>query len=74
MVKLTDKDLMPFGKHKGLSMMEVPASYLDWLIDQDWIKDWPAVKNYIEDNKDVIDSELDKVAMESKHGDYGNRG
>lgn len=24
---LTDDQLMPFGKHKGISMKEVPASY-----------------------------------------------
>ena len=29
--ELTDTDLMPFGKHKGLPMMDVPANYLFWL-------------------------------------------
>lgn len=28
---LTDTDLMPFGKHKGKLMQDVPASYLHWL-------------------------------------------
>lgn len=31
MKELTDTDLMPFGKHKGESMQDVPASYLHWL-------------------------------------------
>jgi uncharacterized protein (DUF3820 family) len=30
---LTDLDPMPFGKHKGTIMQEVPASYLAWLKD-----------------------------------------
>lgn len=28
---MTDQDLMPFGKHKGAKMEDVPASYLLWL-------------------------------------------
>jgi len=28
---LTDKDPMPFGKHKGTWMQYVPAGYLHWL-------------------------------------------
>ena len=28
---LQDTDPMPFGKHKGIPMQDVPASYLFWL-------------------------------------------
>lgn len=28
---LNDLDPMPFGKHKGIPMQDVPASYLHWL-------------------------------------------
>ena len=28
---LSDLDPMPFGKHKGVPMQDVPASYLHWL-------------------------------------------
>lgn len=31
MKKLTDTDPMPFGKHKGVPMQDVPASYLHYL-------------------------------------------
>ncbi|GEM_PF-3009424 len=44
----SDSDRMPFGKHKGAQMMDVPADYLDWLRGQDWIVKWPKVMNYIE--------------------------
>ncbi len=30
---LTDDSPMPFGKHKGVPMKDVPASYLLWLDD-----------------------------------------
>lgn len=30
-MKLEDTDPMPFGKHKGELMQDVPASYLHWL-------------------------------------------
>lgn len=56
---MDDDDLMPFGKHQGTPMGEVPAHYLDWLIGQPWVSQWPAVQQYILDNKAVIDCELD---------------
>ena len=31
MKQLQDTDQMPFGKYKGTSMQDVPASYLHWL-------------------------------------------
>lgn len=30
MSDLKDTDPMPFGKHKGMPMQDVPASYLHW--------------------------------------------
>jgi hypothetical protein len=32
---MTSRDLMPFGKHKGLPLEQVPRSYAKWLCDQD---------------------------------------
>lgn len=29
---------MPFGKHRGVALEDIPTSYLDWLIGQDWIQ------------------------------------
>lgn len=34
MPTLTDNDHMPFGKHKGLPMSEVPAEYLQWFLNK----------------------------------------
>ena len=31
MTQLNDTDKMPFGKHTGVPMQDVPASYLHWL-------------------------------------------
>lgn len=60
-MNFTDETLMPFGKHQGKKLANVPASYLLWLEDQ--IK--PKAPNkrtlnekllleYIEDNRDVL--------------------
>jgi hypothetical protein len=57
-IALRDNDPMPFGKHKGTSMKNVPADYLDWLRGQDWIAKWPMVAAYLDSNKSVIDAEL----------------
>lgn len=36
MSALNDDSLMPFGKHKGKRLEDVPASYLLWLWDDGW--------------------------------------
>lgn len=55
---LTDTSPMPFGKYKGDDMEDVPASYLLWLYDNN--KCNKAVKDYIEDNMDVLKKEIQK--------------
>lgn len=46
-------------------MGQVPADYLDWLRDQDWVEArWPQVWAYIEGNEDTIDDELNDELRE----------
>lgn len=61
---LTDESIMPFGKHKGKEMANVPASYLLWIYDE-WTLPNPRfgfvhqeVKAYIEVNLDVLKKEV----------------
>lgn len=49
---LTDASPMPFGKHQGKKMEDVPASYLLWLWNENVTQ--PAVRAYIQDNLDVL--------------------
>ena len=56
MNKLTDSSPMPFGKYKGDQMINVPAYYLLWLYETG--KCSTNVRDYIEDNIDVLNSEL----------------
>lgn len=55
---LKDSDPFPFGTHKGKPMEKVPASYLDWVIDQSWINKYPDIIEYVERNRKAIDMEL----------------
>ena len=61
---LSDNDKMPFGKYKGFEMANVLASYLLWIYDE-WTLPGPRfafqnkeVKAYIEENLDVLKSEI----------------
>jgi hypothetical protein len=56
----TDKDLFPCGaKFKGKPYGKVPAWYLDWCRDQQWIEEkYPQVIAYINANAAAIDKEL----------------
>jgi hypothetical protein len=52
MPELTDNDKMPFGKYKGKSLIEVPASYLIYCYENYNLRE--ALKNYIKNNMDVL--------------------
>lgn len=57
--KLTDKSVMPFGIHKGKQMIDVPADYLIWCQEQDWIKrEWPPIYDYIQENIAALKYEI----------------
>ncbi len=48
---MTDTDIMPFGKHKGRRMEDVPASYLLWLWDNGvWQEPHKPIHGYIKDS------------------------
>jgi uncharacterized protein (DUF3820 family) len=32
--------IMPFGKHKGDPIEDIPTSYLEWLTEQDFFIEW----------------------------------
>ena len=49
---LKDTDPMPFGKHKGVPMQDVPVGYLHWVYTQ-VEKDGPVIQ-YIKDNLDTL--------------------
>jgi len=64
MRSLTDKSSMPFGKHKGARMKDVPPDYLLWLYEtveddesEDINDNTEAVLDYIEDNLEEIEKE-----------------
>lgn len=62
-MKLTDKDMMPLGKYKGMKMEEVPASYLLDHEDSFALKSSRNAKKihqYILENRDVLLLEIDR--------------
>lgn len=61
MLAFNDETPMPFGKHKGVPLEKVPASYLIWCSENveptDDVR--RALLTYIAENADVIESELE---------------
>lgn len=56
---LTDTDPMPFGKHKGTPMQDVPASYFHWLWGNGLAQDSTSpVADYIRRNKTALAQEF----------------
>lgn len=53
---LTDESPMPWGKHKGVAMANVPASYLLYFYDKGELHD--AVKTYVQENLNVLQLEV----------------
>lgn len=56
---MTDTDPMPFGKHKGKPMSDVPADYLHWLWTNG-VRDQRTspVHKYIKENMDALAQEV----------------
>ncbi len=53
--KLEDTDLMPFGKHRGVKMIDIPASYLLWYLENGSEGN---VKDYCIENKEALEQEV----------------
>jgi len=55
---MIDSSIMPFGRHKGKHMHQVPNDYLLWLYEEMKVKkpygSSKLVWNYLVDNLDVI--------------------
>lgn len=58
MEKLKDTDLMPIGKFKGEKMENVPYWHLLWFYDQPYCRN--DVKEYVEENMDVLNAEYNR--------------
>ena len=56
-IALTDTSKMPFGKHAGTMMQEVPASYLHYLWTNGMESDMSPVAIYIRTNLEALKSE-----------------
>lgn len=57
MTKLTDDSIMPFGKHKGEKLANVPPEYLIWLFENN--KCSIDVAKYVNENLDCLKSEIE---------------
>jgi hypothetical protein len=55
---LKDDSLMDFGLHKDKPMSSIPAEYLIWCGNQDWIQNKPRLHRYIEKNRDALEEEI----------------
>ena len=51
--KLKDDSLMPYGKHKGTKLANVPSEYLRWMYENDKLND--ALKEYVDENPEILD-------------------
>ena len=57
---MTDDDLMPFGKHQGIPLKDVPDDYLLWLYNQDIHPKYSDLEDYLEENIDSIKANINK--------------
>lgn len=57
-MKFTDDSIMPFGKHKGAQLADVPDKYLLWLYEKGMGN--PDLRAYISDNLDAIKANIQR--------------
>ncbi len=58
---LGDLSPMPFGKHRGTPMQDVPAAYLHWLWHQPDFDRSSPVGAYIANNRSALEIENDDL-------------
>jgi len=58
--RLNDNDRMPWGKHEGENLGDVPRDYWRWFLSQDWCDKWPDLVEYaslsVEDGDNIVSS------------------
>lgn len=52
-----DNTIMYFGARKGKKMIDVPDSYLLYILKQNWIKDHPALYKYLLDVEETLEED-----------------
>ena len=45
-MRLNDSSIMPFGKYKGVKLVDVPDEYWRWFLGQKWCDKWPDLVEY----------------------------
>lgn len=63
MTRFTDNTVMPFGKHKGRLLKDVPPDYLLWLYDKMRIDEKPGgikmkLMAYVAANRECLEKEV----------------
>lgn len=64
-MKLTDKSLMPYGKHQGKLMSRIPADYLLWLHGNGRCS--PLVRAYVEDNIEALNKQIAEAERQKEN-------
>lgn len=64
---LTDNDLMPWGQHKDTKMIDVPASYLLWLHEENKTSGNNPVGLYIKNNLEVLKKQANQRGIPMKN-------
>jgi dUTP pyrophosphatase len=59
----TDDIYMPFGKHKGKHIEDVPASYLLYIYEQGISTEYHRLRNYIQQNKRRLEEKVEKIKI-----------
>lgn len=70
---LIDTDPMPFGEFRGKAIGSLPLSYLDFLLRQPWLVDWPNVHGYVKAREaEIIKArpKLESPKILSTYDDY----
>ena len=64
---MTGRDPMPFGKHKGTPLSDVDPSYLDWLVEQDWVEEkWPQLFKWLNEGDTATSTPKEREVIKTE--------
>lgn len=68
--KLTDNDPMPFGRFAGQKMKDLPLEYVDYLLRQTWLRDWPHLSAWVESQRPRVEEHRPKITTPKELRSY----
>jgi len=69
-MEISEETIMPFGKHSGEKLANVPADYLIYMYDSG--KLYGTIRQYVQENEELLRKEVKEIKSKYKQSKYND--